>query len=55
MGQVSNVQFYSNGKELEIFFDGLNNNNFRETKSYFVSFMSSNALYEKYKKTNGDD
>ena len=47
--------FYSNGKELEIFFDGLNNNNFRETKSYFVSFMSSNALYEKYKKTNGDD
>ena len=46
--------YYSNNKELEIFFDGLNEDNFRETKSYFVSFMSSNALYEKFRK-NGDD
>ena len=39
---------YSNGKELEIFFNELNEKNFRETKSYFVSFMSSSALYTKY-------
>lgn len=40
---------YSNHKELEIFFDGLDEMNFRETKSYFVSFMSSSALYTKFK------
>lgn len=40
---------YSNRNELEIFFDGLDETNFRETKSYFVSFMSSSALYTNYK------
>ena len=40
---------YSNGKELDILFDDLNESNFRETKSYFVSFMSSGALYMKFK------
>lgn len=44
----SNKEYYSNGKELIIFFDGLNKDNFKETKSYFVSFMSSGALYEKF-------
>lgn len=39
---------YSNIRELEIFFDGLTHDNFRETKSYFVSFMSSSALHKKY-------
>jgi hypothetical protein len=45
---------YSNRKELEIFFDGLDETNFRETKSYFVSFMSSSALYTKYKLNEKD-
>lgn len=44
----SNKEYYSNGKELIIFFDRLNKDNFKETKSYFVSFMSSGALYEKF-------
>ncbi len=39
---------YHCNKELEIFFNGLNETNFKETKSYFVSFMSSSALYNKY-------
>ena len=39
---------YSNIRELEIFFEGLTHDNFRETKSYFVSFMSSSALHKKY-------
>lgn len=43
---------YSNRNELEIFFDELDENNFRETKSYFVSFMSSSALYNKFKLKN---
>ena len=43
---------YSNGKELEILFDKLDEKNFREAKSYFVSFMSSSALYNKFKLTN---
>ena len=45
---------YSNQKELEIFFDELDEANFRETKSYFVSFMSSSALYTNYKNKKED-
>ncbi len=44
----SKRDYFSNKNELEIFFDGLTNENFKETKSYFVSFMSSYALYQKY-------
>ncbi|WP_298523159.1 hypothetical protein [uncultured Methanobrevibacter sp.] len=44
---LSDVEFYSNGKELEVFFDEFENEDFAEVKSYFVSFMSSSALYEK--------
>lgn len=40
-------KFYSNGRELEIFFDEFGNEEFAEVKSYFVSFMCSSALYEK--------
>lgn len=43
---------YANINELPIFFDGLNKDNFRETKSYFVSFMSSSALFTNYKVKN---
>lgn len=46
---LSEENFYSNGKELEIFFDGFDNEDFAEVKSYFVSFMSSSALYTKSK------
>lgn len=40
--------YYSNKDELMIFFEGLSEENFNETKSYFVSFMSSYALYQKF-------
>lgn len=46
---------YSNGKELDILFDELDESNFRETKSYFVSFMSSSALYTKFKNNKNSE
>ena len=42
------VEYYSNIKDLDIFFEGLTRENFKETKSYFVSFMSSSALHKKW-------
>ena len=44
---LSDKTFYSNRKELEIFFEEFEHEDFTEAKSYFVSFMSSSALYEK--------
>ncbi len=44
----SNENFYLNRNDLETLFDNLNNDNFNETKSYFVSFMSCGAIYKKY-------
>lgn len=41
---------YLNSKDLEILLDNLNKDNFKEIKNYFVSFMSSSALYNNYKK-----
>lgn len=45
----SNENFYLNRNDLETLFDNLNNDNFNETKSYFVSFMSCGAIYKKYR------
>ena len=45
----SDKNFYLNKNDLETLFDNLNNENFNETKSYFVSFMSCGAIYKKNK------
>ena len=52
---LSDENFYSNGKELEIFFNEFDNEDFAEVKSYFVSFMSSSALYRKFKMENKNE
>lgn len=44
----SDETFYLNNNDLEILFNELNNDNFNEAKSYFVSFMSCSAIYKKY-------
>ena len=49
---LSDEKFYPNRNELEIFFNEFDNEDFNEVKSYFVSFMSSSALYAKYSETN---
>ena len=43
------TEFYSNIKDMDVFFEGLTSENFKETKSYFVSFMSSSALHKKWR------
>lgn len=52
---LSDENFYPNGKELEIFFNEFDNEDFAEVKSYFVSFMSSSALYGKFKMENKNE
>ncbi len=46
------VEYYSNIKDLDIFFEGLTSDSFKETKSYFVSFMSSSAIHKKWYENN---
>ena len=52
---ISDEKYYSNGNELEVFFNEFDNEDFAEVKSYFVSFMSSSALYKKYKIENKNE
>lgn len=47
---LTEENYYLNRNDLEVLFDSLDRENFKELKSYFVSFMSANAIYENYKK-----
>lgn len=45
---LNNENYYLNINDLEVLFDNLDGKNFKELKSYFVSFMSASALYENF-------
>ncbi len=46
----TNKSFYLDSNNLEILMNSMNQNNFSDLKTYFVSFMSSYVLTENYKK-----
>lgn len=53
---LTNENYYLNSDDLDILFEKIEDENFTEFKSYFVSFMSSSALYKNYaeNKTNSE-
>lgn len=46
----TNKSFYLDANYLEILMNSMNNDNFNDLKTYFVSFMSSYVLSENYRK-----